>query len=126
MFTFRAAILLAVSSLLIVIGVVSFPTGSGAKVQAPQQTTSTTKKARRQAFVPGEIIVRYRSESMAKSRTGAMRITARDGQLRSMRVDEFEGSTRCNPMFCTPSQTTFCGPTSRRTIHVSSVVSSQT
>jgi subtilisin family serine protease len=90
---FRAAIILAVSVLLIVVGLFSFPPRSGAKVQEPQPTTNeTTKKARRQAFVPGEIIVRYRSESMAKGRTGAMRITAQDGQLRSMRVDDFEGS----------------------------------
>src|SRR5689334_12050683 len=93
MSSFRAAILLIVSSLLIAVGLVGFPTRSRAKVQPPQKTTTTTmKKASRQPFVPGEIIVRYRSESMAKSRIGAMRITAQDGQLRSMRVDDFEGS----------------------------------
>ena len=94
MSTFRTAVLLAVSSLLLGIGVVSFPTQSGARLQGPQQTSSKTssKKARQQTFVPGEIIVRYRNESMAKSRTGAMRITAQNGQLRTMRVDDFEGS----------------------------------
>src|SRR5690349_13300416 len=93
MSTFRTAFLLAVSSVLLVLGVVSFAPHSRAKVQTPEQATSRmNKKARRQSFVPGEIIVRYRNESMAKSRTGAMRITAQDGQLRSMRVDEFDGS----------------------------------
>ena len=93
MSTFRTVFILAVSSVLIVIGVVGFAPRSRAKVQAPEQATSRmNKKARRQPFVPGEIIVRYRSESMAKSRTGAMRITAQDGQLRSMRVEDFDGS----------------------------------
>lgn len=88
----RAAIILAFSALLIA-GVFSFPTHTRAKLQEPQQaTTRTTKKARQQRFVPGEIIVRYRSESMAKGRTGALRVTAQDGQLRSIRVDDFEGS----------------------------------
>src|SRR6478672_2202601 len=90
---FRAAIILAVSALLIAAGVFSFPPPSRAKTQEPQQTTNkSTKKARGQNFVPGEIIVRYRSESMAKGRTGAIRIAAQDGQLRSMRVDDFDGS----------------------------------
>ena len=91
MSTLRIVFLLAVSSVLIVVAALSLPTGSRAKVQSPQETVSP-KKARRQPFVPGEIIVRYRNESMAKSRAGAMRITAQDGQLRSMRVDDFEGS----------------------------------
>jgi subtilisin family serine protease len=89
----RAAIIFAFSALLITAGVFSFPTPSRAKLQEPQQTTTrTTKKARQQTFVPGEIIVRYRSESMAKGRTGALRITAQDGRLRTVRVDDFEGS----------------------------------
>ncbi|HJT67948.1 MAG TPA: S8 family serine peptidase [Pyrinomonadaceae bacterium] len=91
MSTFRVAFLLAVSSVLIVVAALSFPTGSRAKVQSAQKAVSK-KQVRRQSFVPGEIIVRYRNESMAKSRAGAMRVTAQDGQLRSMRVDDFEGS----------------------------------
>lgn len=88
---FRIAVLLAVCLVLVSVGGLSLPTRSAAKVQTPQQTTSA-KKGRRQRFVPGEIIVRYRSESMAKSSTGPLRITALDGRLRSMRVDDFEGS----------------------------------
>src|SRR5690349_2475202 len=91
MSTFRVAFLLAVSSVLIVVAALSFPTGSRAKIQSAQEAVSK-KQVRRQSFVPGEIIVRYRNESMAKSRAGAMRVTAQDGQLRSMRVDDFEGS----------------------------------
>ena len=91
MSTLRIVFLLAVSFVLIVLGISSFPVRSHATVQVPPQTTST-RKTRRQDFVPGEIIVRYRSESMAKSRIGTTRITARNGQLRSLRVDDFEGS----------------------------------
>src|ERR1043165_569082 len=91
MSTLRIVFLLTVSFVLIVLGISSFPVRSRATVQGPPQITSS-KKTRRQEFVPGEIIMRYRSESMAKSRIGAMRITARNGQLRNLRVDDFEGS----------------------------------
>ena len=82
MSTFRTAFLFAVGLVVLALGVTQFPTHSGAKTQESQQATfrTTAKKARRQTFVPGEIIVRYRSESMAKNRTGAMSITAQDGQ----------------------------------------------
>jgi subtilisin family serine protease len=85
------ALVFAVAIALVIAAALSFPTSSGAKVQAPQQAR-TSSKPRRQTFVPGEILVRYRSESSAKSKTGAMRLTARDGRLLNLRVDDFEGS----------------------------------
>lgn len=91
-FRIPVALIFAVCIALIIAAALSFPLSSGAKVGAPQQATTSTKQ-RRQAFVPGEILVRYRTESMAKNRTGATRITARDGRLFNLRVEDFEGST---------------------------------
>jgi subtilisin family serine protease len=76
---------------LIIASLLTFPSHSGAKV-VPVQETKTAKKPRRQQFVPGEVLVRFRSESMAAHRTGSQRITAKDGRLLSMKVDNFDGS----------------------------------
>ena len=84
-------LVLAICIALLIAAALSFPTRSGAKVKAQQQT-ATSKKQRRQAFVPGEILVRYRTESMAKSKTGELRITSKDGRLLNLRVDDFLGS----------------------------------
>ena len=84
-------LLFAVCIVLIIAAAWIFPTPSGAKVEAVQQV-KTSRKARRQAFVPGEILVRYRTESMAKNKTGAMRVTAEDGRLLSLTVQNFDGS----------------------------------
>lgn len=76
---------------LLVLAVLTFPLRSGAK-PAPVQEVKTSNKMRRPAFVPGEIIVRYRSEAMATNRTGSQRIAASDGQLFALRVENFDGS----------------------------------
>ena len=49
-------LLFAVCIVLIIAAAWIFPTPSGAKVEAVQQV-KTSRKARRQAFVPGEILV---------------------------------------------------------------------
>ena len=82
---------LAVSLTLLVIAILLFPSPSRAKLET-SQVAETLKKGRRPLFRPGEVIVRYRSESMAAHRTGSLRITARDGQLISGRVEDFAGS----------------------------------
>src|SRR6478735_1565225 len=76
---------------LIIASLLTFPSHSGAKL-VPVQETKTTKKPRRQQFVPGEVLVRFRSESMAAHRTGSLRLTAKTGQLLSMKVENFDGS----------------------------------
>ena len=76
---------------LIIASLLTFPSHSGAKL-VPVQETKTAKKPRRQQFVPGEVLVRFRSESMAAHRTGSQRITAKDGQLLSMKVENFDGA----------------------------------
>ncbi|HEY6807071.1 MAG TPA: S8 family serine peptidase [Pyrinomonadaceae bacterium] len=76
---------------LIITAVLTFPTRSGAK-PAPVQEQKVSPKPTRPRFVPGQILVRYRSESIAANRTGVQRITARSGQLFSLKVDNFDGA----------------------------------
>lgn len=88
---FLFTLLFAICIVLIVAGAWIFPTRSRAEMEAAPQTT-TSSKPRRQAFVPGEILVRYRTESMAKSKIGSSRITAKDGQLVTLTIEDFDGS----------------------------------
>jgi subtilisin family serine protease len=76
-----------------VLVVLVFPTRSGAKRQT-QQPSEPQKVASRakQPFVPGKILVRYRSESMAAHKTGSIQVATRQGELLSLRVQRFSGS----------------------------------
>jgi len=68
-----------------------FTIRSGATPQ-PQQVVQTPTKRQRPAFVPGEVLVRYRSESLARSKGASMRIAALDGTLVHMDVQQLDGS----------------------------------
>jgi subtilisin family serine protease len=70
---------------LLVLASVRFPVSSDAKRQAPQASGSQ-KRQRQQMFVPGEVLVRYRNESFARSKGASMRIAAIDGRLLSLDV----------------------------------------
>jgi len=63
------------------------PSRSGAK----QQSTTKTKSSRPR-FKPGEVLVRYRNESTAKSKTGKVLMAARDGRQLAAQVERFDGS----------------------------------
>jgi subtilisin family serine protease len=71
---------------LLVLASVSFTVRSDAKRQTTSQATTSQKRQRPQMFVPGEVLVRYRSESMAHNKGASMRITATDGRLLSLDV----------------------------------------
>ncbi|MEN3327917.1 MAG: hypothetical protein V7638_2724, partial [Acidobacteriota bacterium] len=79
---------------LLVVASVNFPIRSGAQRQATQtaQTTMPRKRQRQQMFVPGEVLVRYRTEPMAKSKGASMRIAAHDGRLFSIDLKRTHGS----------------------------------
>jgi len=93
--TSKTRVLLSVVSTtivgLLVAAALIFPSPSRAKLETVQQTTAS-KKPRRPAYVPGDVIVRYKSESMAAHRTGVQKLTAKSGQLLSMKVENFDGS----------------------------------
>src|SRR5262244_3067259 len=78
----------------VIIGVGSmFPSRSGAKVQEQHALRTGAQLKRKQAaFVPGEVLVRYRSESLARRKTGITSVATREGQVVSARVERFDGS----------------------------------
>jgi subtilisin family serine protease len=76
---------------LVFLGSMVFPVHSGAKV-GPTQQSKPQGKRQRPAFVPGEVLVRYRSESLAKSRTGAAQVITREGFALPIQVERFDGS----------------------------------
>jgi subtilisin family serine protease len=78
----RIALMFAVCLGLLVLASVSFTVNSDAKhAPAPQQVTTSQKRQRLPSFVPGEVLVRYRSEPIARSKGASMRIAALDGTL---------------------------------------------
>jgi len=80
---------------LLVLVSVSLPVSSDAKRQAIEtasQTASSQKRQRQQTFVPGEVLVRYRSESMARSKGASMRLAALDGRLLPVDVQRPHGA----------------------------------
>src|SRR5262249_60597600 len=77
----------------VIIGVGSmFPSRSGAEVQQQPQPLHTKSKPKQAAFVPGQVLVRYRSESLARRKTGLTSFATREGQVLSARVERFDGS----------------------------------
>ena len=77
---------------LVVLALRFSPPSSGARVPPTQDVTARPFKGLRRAFVPGEVLVRYRSESQAKTRTGSRRITAMNGESVPVDVQRFDGS----------------------------------
>jgi subtilisin family serine protease len=72
----------------------SFPISSGANPTppAPAQVFKTQTKRGRPAFVPGEVLVRYRNESTARSKSASVRVAAIDGSLVQLDLQRFDGS----------------------------------
>src|SRR5262249_28854687 len=66
------------------------PSRSRAGQQQP--TASRGVKGTHPRFVPGEVLVRFRSESTAQRKTGAMTMAARGGAEFSAQVEHFDGS----------------------------------
>src|SRR5436190_24273676 len=87
----RSRIVLSVSILagLILLALITFPPGSRARRALPQESTAGRKRTR-PAFVPAEVLVRYRSESLAQkgSRTAAVQTT--EGNLLPIQIERFE------------------------------------
>ncbi|HKR14417.1 MAG TPA: S8 family serine peptidase [Pyrinomonadaceae bacterium] len=66
-----------------------FPSDSTARQRSAQQSQ---KKRTRPRFVPGEVLVRYRSESLAQSRTGRSVVASRTGDLVAVDVERRKGA----------------------------------
>ncbi len=87
----RIIVILSICLALVALGSIAFPSHSRAKVEPTLQATAVGKR-RRPQFVPGEVLVRYRSESLAKNRTGAAQVTTSEGFALPIQVERFEGS----------------------------------
>ena len=87
----RVAITFCVCLGLIVLALMQFPSGSTAQ-RSVQPSDWKKKKRVRPQFVPGEVLVRYRSESIAQSRTGRNVLAARTGELLPVDVERRKGS----------------------------------
>jgi subtilisin family serine protease len=89
----RTGFVFAVYLGLLVLAAVSLTPRSDAKhAPVPQQVTSSQKKQRLPSYVPGEVLVRYRSEPIAHSKGTSMRMAALDGTLLSVDVQRTHGS----------------------------------
>lgn len=69
---------------------VFLPTGSRARFAKPSQ--DIPKKGRRAEFVPGEILVRYRSEVLAKAKQRTAVPLQHDGRAIPLKVERFSAS----------------------------------
>ena len=85
----RVFLVISICLILASLGSVLFPSSSGAQVQ--QQERAEGKRKRR-PFVPGEVLVRYRSELLARSKAGIVTVPGSDGTSVSVRIERFEGS----------------------------------
>ena len=99
MSTYMRIILTCALCLGLLVLAVSFPLRSDAQRRTTQATAQSTaqattfqKRGRQQMYVPGEVLVRYRSEPMAKSKGAAMRMTAHDGTLVSADLKRTPGA----------------------------------
>ncbi len=86
----RVALFFTLCLALIVMGLMRFSPDSTAQRAASQSTPQ--KKRLRPRFVPGEVLVRYRSESIAQNRTGRNVLAARTGELLDVDVERRTGS----------------------------------
>ncbi len=83
----RMAVMFLACLGLILLSLTLLPSRSGAKRQSP-----TRAKSSRPRFVPGEVLVRFRSESTAQSKTGRILMATSDGRQFSAQVERFDGS----------------------------------
>src|SRR6266850_2241939 len=75
----------------ILLAIVAFPPDSRARRALPQES-AVGRKRTRPAFVPGEVLVRYRSERLAKNSSGARAVQTREGTVLPMQIERFNGS----------------------------------
>ena len=87
----RLPLILALCLGLIVAAILAFPSGSRATLQTRQEPAAR-KKQRTPRFVPGEVLVRYRDEKVAKEKVGTSSVVSSDVGALQVRVEQFEGS----------------------------------
>src|SRR6266851_1423830 len=76
---------------LILFAVAAFPPGSRARRALPQES-GVGRKRTRPAFVPGEVLVRYRSEAIAQRQPGVATVQTSEGTALPMQIEDFGAS----------------------------------
>ena len=87
----RIALTISFSIGLILFAIVAMPPNSRATGDSASPSYAGKKRTRPE-FVPGEVLVRYRSENVAKSQTLGTTIQSADGQPMVIHLERFEGS----------------------------------
>ena len=85
----RVVVVISICFGLLTLASVIFPSRSRARVNPQEPAPGKRQRAR---FVPGEVLVRYKTESVAKSRQGASRVTTREGLGIPIQVERFTAS----------------------------------
>src|SRR5215211_9105156 len=85
----RVVVVISICFGLLTLASAIFPSRSRARVN-PQERSEG--KRQRPRYVPGEVLVRYKTESQARSRQGSGRVTTREGLGIPIQVERFHGS----------------------------------
>src|SRR5258705_565282 len=89
----RIRIVLSFSILvcIIVFALAAFPPGSRARRELPQES-AVRRKRTRPAFVPGEVLVRYRSEAIAERESRTATVETSEGTTLPIKIEDFGAS----------------------------------
>jgi subtilisin family serine protease len=87
----RLSLWVAVFSSLLIAAVIFFPPSSRARLDV-QAAKAGVQKRPRAEYVPGQVLVRYRNETIARLQQGAASAISLDGHPIAMQVERFEGS----------------------------------
>ncbi len=87
----RIVLTLSIFLGLILSAIMVFPPSSGAR-RGLSQDSAVGRKRTRPAFVPGEVLVRYRSESIAESRSGKATVETSERTVLPMQIERLDGS----------------------------------
>src|SRR5258705_933276 len=88
---FRAPLTLSLFLISLTFAVIAFAPRSGAKRAVMQEQTAVGKRTR-PPYVPGEVLVRYRSEKIAKAQTRTATVLSTEGRGLSIQVERVRAS----------------------------------
>src|SRR5690349_22188185 len=85
----RVVVVISICFGLLTLASVVFPTRSRARVNPQEKAPAKRLRAR---YVPGEVLVRYKTELQARSRQGGSRDTTREGLVIPVQIERFADS----------------------------------
>ncbi len=88
---FRVALTFSLFFISLTFAVIAFAPRSGAKRAITQEQTAVGKRTR-PPYVPGEVLVRYRSEKVAKAQTRTATVLGTEGLELPVQIERFRAS----------------------------------